>query len=209
MSIVQDTFILPPEIENGLLTGNLVRKGSVVRNATGSKKGQIYKHLDPIETRKDEERDEIDYLAQTAMSEEKENNIGILSIIVPAVITAVVTGVVICLVNREPKAVKNFNSKINDYFASVKNGTLSIEQIDSLMDSLRKIKMLHERKKIHFTFEQINLVLDVFKDYTIRLAKDNDFLIKEDELNTNNSDNVIICFEKYLQVQKNIFESAS
>lgn len=47
--IVQDAYNLTGDISMGILTGEYRRIGSVVRYATGPNKGQIVKHLKPID----------------------------------------------------------------------------------------------------------------------------------------------------------------
>ena len=49
MAIVQDAYFIPDDIATGLATGIYRRIGSVVRWATGPNKGQIVKHLKPID----------------------------------------------------------------------------------------------------------------------------------------------------------------
>ena len=49
MEIVQDEYSIPDDIATGLATGIYRRIGSVVRWTTGSNKGQIVKHLKPID----------------------------------------------------------------------------------------------------------------------------------------------------------------
>lgn len=49
MAIAQDAFYIPNDIATGLATGQYRRIGSVVRYAVGSNKGQIVKHLKPVD----------------------------------------------------------------------------------------------------------------------------------------------------------------
>ena len=49
MAIVQDVFDIPDDIATGLATGLYRRIGSVVRYAVGPDKGQIVKHLKPVD----------------------------------------------------------------------------------------------------------------------------------------------------------------
>lgn len=49
MAIAQDAFFIPDDIATGLATGLYRRIGSVVRYAVGPNKGQIVKHLQPID----------------------------------------------------------------------------------------------------------------------------------------------------------------
>ena len=49
MAIAQDAFYIPDDIATGLATGLYIRIGSVVRYTVGPNKGQIVKHLYPID----------------------------------------------------------------------------------------------------------------------------------------------------------------
>ena len=49
MAIVQEAFDIPADIMTKLLTGEYRRIGGVVRYAIGPKKGQIVKHLEPVD----------------------------------------------------------------------------------------------------------------------------------------------------------------
>ena len=55
MPVVQDAFFIPDDIATGLATGLYRRIGSVVRYAVGPNKGQIVKHLKPIDLKAAEE----------------------------------------------------------------------------------------------------------------------------------------------------------
>lgn len=55
MPVVQDAFFIPDDIATGLATGLYRRIGSVVRYAVGPNKGQIIKHLKPINLKVAEE----------------------------------------------------------------------------------------------------------------------------------------------------------
>ena len=49
MAIVQDAFFIPEDIAIGLATGVYRRIGGVIRYAVGPNKGQIVRHLKPID----------------------------------------------------------------------------------------------------------------------------------------------------------------
>ena len=49
MTVIQEAFDIPDDIMTKILTGEYRRIGGVVRYAGGSHKGQIVKHLDPVE----------------------------------------------------------------------------------------------------------------------------------------------------------------
>ena len=49
MPIIQEAFDIPNDIMTKLLTGEYRRIGGIIRYATGPNKGQIVKHLEPID----------------------------------------------------------------------------------------------------------------------------------------------------------------
>ncbi len=49
MAVVQEAFDIPADIMTKLLTGEYRRIGGVVRYAVGPNKGQIVKHLKPVD----------------------------------------------------------------------------------------------------------------------------------------------------------------
>lgn len=55
MAVVQEAFFIPDNIMTKLLTGEYRRIGGVVRVAVGDGKGQIVKHLKPVDLQKAEE----------------------------------------------------------------------------------------------------------------------------------------------------------
>ena len=54
MAVIQVAFDIPADIRTGLLTGEYRRMGGVVRRAVGPNKGQIVKHLKPIDLKEDD-----------------------------------------------------------------------------------------------------------------------------------------------------------
>lgn len=55
MAVVQEAFDIPADIMTKLLTGESRRIGGVVRYAVGPRKGQIVKHLDPVDLKEAEQ----------------------------------------------------------------------------------------------------------------------------------------------------------
>lgn len=55
MEIIQDAFFIPDDIVTGLATGIYRRISSVVRYAVSTNKGQIVKHLTPIDIKTTEQ----------------------------------------------------------------------------------------------------------------------------------------------------------
>ena len=75
MPVVQDAFYIPDDIATGLATGLYRRIGSVVRYAVGPNKGQIVKHLKPIDLKVAEEAQGIGVKALQFVKEHKKGTI--------------------------------------------------------------------------------------------------------------------------------------
>lgn len=208
MAIVQEAFDIPESIMTKILTGDYVRVGGVVRHAVGSRKGQIVKHLDPIDLKAAEQ---AQGLGAKIIEFSKDNK---KALIVGGTITAVVgSGVIIYhkIINREPKVVSEFRTTLKAYINAIREGSLDIDIINNLLESLINIKEHKNYKKINIklTTEEIGVIINQIHGYTEKLVSDNSFELTEKEKANISSDNKnIIDLQNYLEVQKRIFEVA-
>lgn len=206
MAIVQDAYDIPNDIETGLATGLYSRVGSVVRYATGPNKGQIVKHLKPVDLRAVEQTQVAgSKLLQLAQKYKKEAGI--------AAVGVALIGVGVLSYdkwkNHEPKVLKTFHSAFATYIDAIRNGNMEIDIINALMDALEALKQHkdYEKIKIQLTANELEVLVGRIHDYTIKLATDNNVELAEDELNTN--DGVIINLQSYLKMQQRIFEEVA
>ena len=206
MAVAQDAFLIPEDIATGLATGLYRRIGSVVRYAKGPDKGQIVKHLKPIDLEKAEQaKGLVSKTVQIVKHHKKE--IGI------AVGVAAAAGLSTWAYkkwkNREPKVLKEFREVLRTYIDAIRNGNLNIEIINGLMEKLEALKEHKDYEKINvmLTAEELEVLVGHIHDYTIKLAKDNAVELSEDELNLNNG--AIVNLQSYLKTQKRIFETFS
>ena len=137
MAVAQDAFLIPEDIATGLATGLYRRIGSVVRYAKGPDKGQIVKHLKPIDLEKAEQaKGLVSKTVQIVKHHKKE--IGI------AVGVAAAAGLSTWAYkkwkNREPKVLKEFREVLRTYIDAIRNGNLNIEIINGLMEKLEALK---------------------------------------------------------------------
>lgn len=205
---ITESFYIPQDILEGLQSGLLERFGGVVRYACGPNKGSIAKHLKSVKKTAD---DSIKSVGQEALKFAKMHRTGI--IISAAVISTVIIGGVVYLVikNHVPKIVKEFSKEFTNYIYSIHNGTLQVNQIDTLM---KIVQILKERKdfdnlSIKFSTAEILEILDILPKYTVKIANDNSVKIEEDCIERKQSDNIIDRIENLLEIQKNVFESAA
>ena len=210
MAIVQEAFDIPDDILTGLATGLYRRIGSVIRYASGSKKGQIVKHLKPVDIKTAEEAMSI---GEKALRFVKVHKKGALITIVAT--TTVSAGALIYnkVKNHEPKIVAEFREALRVYIDAVRDGNMDINKIDKLMAALDKLKSHkdYEKISIQLTTEELEVLVGRIYKYTIKLAQDNNVQLLSDELNTAEMKNseAISSLRNYLKAQKRIFESVA
>lgn len=206
MAIVQEAFDIPADIMTKLLTGEYRRIGGVVRYAIGPKKGQIVKHLDPIDLKAAEQAKGI---GAKALQLTKNNKKGL--VIGGAIAGAVAAGGFIYykVKTHEPAVVTEFRAALRAYIAEIRKGNLELDTINALMSALDELKKHkdYEKFKIALSTEDLDTLVNRIYDYTIRLAENNKVELTEEELSQ--TDNSILNLQNYLKTQKRIFESAA
>lgn len=206
MAIAQDAFYIPDDIATGLATGLYRRIGSVVRYAVGPNKGQIVKHLQPIDLKAAEQAQGLGAKALQFVQHHKKE-VGI------AAIGASVVGVGIWGYNKwknhEPKVLTEFRAALKTYIDAIRNGNMDIDKINGLMEALEALKQHkdYEKISIQLSAEDLEVLVGRIYDYTIKLAADNAVDLSDEELNLNNG--AIINLQSYLKAQKRIFEEAA
>lgn len=206
MAIAQDAFFIPDDIATGLATGVYRRIGSVVRYAIGPNKGQIVKHLKPIDLKAAEQAQGVGARALQFVKGHKKG-----AIIVGGGIALAGAGAYAYnkVKKHEPKVVTEFHTSLRVYIDGIRNGDMDVEKINTLMDSLEQLKAHRDYKKIsiQLTTEEFEILVRRIYDYTIKLANDNNVEFTDGELEhfTSCAD-VIINLQSYLKAQKRIFE---
>ena len=206
MPVIQEAFFIPEDIATGLATGIYRRLGGVVRYAIGPNKGQIVKHLDPIKL---PAADEATGLLAKAVKVVKENKklavIGGIAVVVVGGGTAVYYGVK----NHEPAVVKDFRTALAEYVDAIRTGTMEKAKINKLMESLDKMKRHKNFDKfiIKLSAEDIDVLVNRIYEYTVELARNNNYDLADAELN--GVSNPIINLRHYLDIQKRIFDTAA
>ena len=170
MAIIQETFEIPSELYQGLMTGEYYRDGGVIRVGDGPSRGQIVKMLDPIE----DVDESLNGVVGGSLNIDKN-----YVIIAGATLVVLVGGFAIykAVKNYEPKEVKVFRERIGDYLTAIKKGTvdfLVVDQLSKALEDLRKIKN-YEKYKFNFTAEEMSLFIGYMQSYTQKLIYDNSF----------------------------------
>lgn len=209
MAIVQDAFFIPEDIAIGLATGVYRRIGGVIRYAVGPNKGQIVKHLKPIDLNAAAKAQNIGMQALKVVKDNKKKSLGIA---MGAVAVGAAAYGYFAIKNHEPKVVTEFRASLRVYIDAIREGNLNIDKINNLMAALEQLKKHkdYEKISIQLTTEELEVLVSRICEYTIKLAKDNDVELREEELNTagTNSSGVIINLQNCLKAQKSIFERA-
>lgn len=206
MAVVQEAFDIPADIMTKLLTGEYRRIGGVVRYAIGPKKGQIVKHLDPIDLKVAEQAQGF---GAKALQFAKNNKKGLF---VGAVITVVAAAggyIYYKLKTREPAVITDFRFKLRIYIDEIRNGNLKLDTINDLMAALDVLKQHkdYEKYSIALSTDDLDVLVNRIYNYTIKLAEDNDVELTEKE--HSHSDNSILSLQNYLKAQKRIFGEAA
>lgn len=192
MAVIQEAFDIPDDIAVGLATGIYKRFGGVVRWAVGSQKGQIVKHLKPIQLPEAVESGNRTQKALELFTHNKKTTY-IAAIVLG---TAVAGGVAYSVHNSSKR--KKFHNAFQAYIEAIRTGTMTISLIEEME------KALSEVDSIKMTPEELSVLVSHIKDYTIKLANDNG----EEVSNLKISESPIIDFKKYLEMQKRIIETA-
>ena len=207
MAIVQEIFDIPEDIMIKLNTKEYRRIGGVVRYACGPKKGQIVKHLEPVNLK---EALDVLGIGVKAIQFAKNNKKAII-VGIGTGIAVTVAGIYNKLKNREPKVVIEFRKALKAYIDAIRKGMLEIEIIDNLRYCLDDIKNHKDYEKIRIQLytEEIGILINIIHQCTEKLAKDNVIeLTDEEKLITSNVNTDILNLQDYLKVQRRIFEAA-
>lgn len=208
MAVVQDAFFIPDDIATGLAIGLYRRIGSVVRYATGPNKGRIVKHLDPVNLKAVEQARGIGVKTLQFVKQHKKGTI--ITVVSAA---AIGTGLVIYnkIKNHEPKVLMKFRVALRAYIEAIRKGNMDIDKINDLMECLGALKEYKDYDKIsiQLTTEELEVLVGRIYDYTVKLAKDNDVELSDEDLLQKNNSDTIINLEMYLKAQKRIFSAVA
>ena len=208
MAIVQEAFVIPGDLVFKLATGEYKRIGGVVRQAVGPHKGEIVKHLEPVDLKVAKETKGLIAKALQLISNHK------TGVIIGVTVTILVTAggaIYLKVRNREAKVVKEFRSSLKSYLEAIRNGNMSLNEIENLSTALNNLKAYknYEKFKIQLSSEELDVLISRIYDYTEHLAEMNDYSMEDIELTNNKeTDATIINLENYLKRQKEWFSAA-
>lgn len=206
MAVYQEAFFIPEDIATGVLTGKYKIFGGVVRHAIGPNKGQIVKHLKPIDVK---EADAAKGVLAKGVEIVKANPKAALLVGAGVAAAGVGTFVYKKVKSREPAVLKAFRGALDEYIDAIRNGALNINIINDMEKALQELREHKDYMKfsVQLSAEDIEILVGKIQDYTVKLATDNDVDISEFE--SEEADDAIINLEKYLHVQRKVFEEAA
>lgn len=208
MAIVQDAYDIPDEILQGILKGIYKRFGSVIRYAVGPKKGQIVKHLDPVDLPVADSKGMLAKMAEYAAKHPKTVigvGVGVVAAIGIGVYFAVRAG-------KEPEEIVKYRDSLKAYINAIRKGTLTLEIIEDMISAMDTLKSRpdYEEISVALSSEELNILVSCLCEYTRKLAMDNQVELRPEEEESPQYDtHSIIDFRRYLDVQKRIFEAVA
>jgi len=205
MLVIQEAFYIPPDIATGIATGLYRRHGGVIRYAAGPHKGQIVKHLMSMDIPVAEE---ATGLAAKVIKFAKNNKKALIIVVTAAAVIGGGTAIYYGIRNHESAVVTDFKKALFHYIEAIRNGTMDIEKIKCLMEAIKKTEQHKDFDKfiIKLSAEDFDILVKRIHDYTMKLAQDNNLDFMDE--NENDGDNTIISLQKYLKIQKSLFEVA-
>lgn len=210
MAIVQDAFFIPDDIATGLATGLYRRIGSVIRYATGPNKGQIVKHLKSVDLKVAEK---AQWGGVKAFQFVKQHKKGTIIALVSVAVAGTSVWIYNKVKNHEPKVVTEFRTSLRVYIDAIRRGDMDVDKINNLMNNLEALKIHKDyvQISIQLTTEELEILVGRIYDYTIKLAKDNQVELTEDELHTSDQKNAdtIINLQACLKAQQRIFKEVA
>lgn len=205
MPVLQTSYYIDDELYKKVLSGELQQFGTVIRNS-----GKIVKLLDEAPMPKQSK--------QVAKKAVKKQGSAVWQVVKEHKAVAIGVGVAAAAggavayafqskkeekARQKEKDIKAFEKALKAYLGAIQKGKLSLKIINNLMES---IETLENNKSIKLSKGELNVFVDMIYDYTLNLANDNGFDLKQ--IKKPSSKKNIVDLQKYLDVQKQIFAVA-
>lgn len=206
---VQPTFYIPPDIAAGLLSGDFIRYGGVVRDTAG----RLVIHLKEVPT-PEKAAEEVARRAATSIK-----NPWVAIGAGALILVAVGGGVVLAMKSRRkdtkpevPECVKRYHQSLKTYLEAISARGLDAGIIDRLITDLDAVKAYvgESDTTVAFSTEQMETLTKIVVEYTAKLAEANAIELDEpDQVAEGAEGNVVVGLRRYLEVQKRIFDEAA
>lgn len=186
-------------------SGELVRTNGILRNAENM---EIVKHLKIVDL---DAKSCWQELGNGVSRVIKENKKGF--IFVGSVLIASVTAIEVYNYDKKKKELEEkcnnwINKAIKKYISSASEGTVDIDSISACEDALKSLPYITDKVFIALTQEDILELTNSLKEYTLSLARERNYCIKDKE-SLDYTGNVITCFLNNIQVQKEIISEVA
>lgn len=236
MALIQVALEVPDDVYVALLNGDLIRRGGVVRDATG----QIVVHLKEVGLVDEEAGKAVagkaaamakqnkallrqnQQLAERAAQLARQNKVILIGVGVGVGVVAAaaaVGGAIVHVVKgrkeKEAESLseveKSFNAAMKSYLDSLRKGKLNEEALAAVVANVDEVKtgLNDGTLTIDFTDGQLDALVTMLKDYTERLAAANGMELAEPPSTDKNveASNVIL-LSHYLGEQQRILQAA-
>lgn len=188
-------FNIPPDIHDGIESGELVRSGGVVRCA---ETGVIVKHL---EEGSFSTREVVNSVAQRIWSSKEGKNavVGLVGVVLGGVVA---TGEIIAKKWSDQRRSETLNAALNTYLNAVETGEVTVEQIDALSSAIEAARGKGSSDSVLIAEKVVSLV----EGYTAALAQANKTTWEPEQ-----GANVVplVRLESSLSAQRRIFGAAA
>lgn len=186
-------------------SGELVRTNGILRNAENM---EIVKHLKIVDLDAKSCWQELGNAVSRVLKENKKG-----FIIAGSVLIASVTAIEVYNYDKKKKELEEkcnnwINKAIKKYISSASEGTVDIDSISACEDALKSLPYITDKVFIALTQEDILELTNSLKEYTLSLARERNYCIKDKE-SLDYTGNVITCFLNNIQVQKEIISEVA
>lgn len=208
MGVIQESFYVPPEIEEGISNGTLKTANLVIRGVKGKSAGKVVKQLPQVAQKASQEAKSLSSRMVTLV---RSNPKATVAWGLGAAAVASGAGIYHWLSHRKQEAIKAFNAALSTYLDRVRHGELQISDIDNLLKAVDAISSdkNSSKGKVELPVDELAVLVQTIRDYTIDLATRNAVTVTDIDENSGQQPSDVVDLQKYLTVQKKIFEQAS
>ena len=148
MPVVQVPLYVEPEIYKGLLSGDLIRHGGVIRDTAG----HIIKHLADAPMKKEAAEQAVQVAQKAGKLDKvidvlKANKKTVIIGTVVAATVAIGTGIYVHTQNKKvkkmiqvPDEIVQFEKSLQEYLEAARKGAMDVHHIDTLLEATNKLE---------------------------------------------------------------------
>ncbi|THG33258.1 hypothetical protein [Naasia lichenicola] len=198
MPVHSVAFVIPPEIQAGLLTGDLIRYGGVVRNIAG----QLVIHLKEVPLTQSGRE------TARRMSGTVRNPYVLAAAGLGVVVISGIAGLVLRKHRRAQSLVDRYNASFAAYLEAAQGGALEQSSIERLIADLDAVIAAAAGGKVTLglSTKRSDTLVNLIADYTRQLAVANAVQLPAAIAPRANS---VVSLRGYLEMQRQIFRDAA